>query len=74
MTLKPIYIYEGENGLIQTTVKLPLQEKRQMKRLIADEGKELVNGDVTSTCIDVELENIESWIERDKVDEQEPIN
>lgn len=63
MTLKPIYIYEGENGLIQTTVKLPLQEKRQMKRLIADEGKELVNGDVTSTCIDVELSDIENWQE-----------
>ena len=74
MTLKPIYIYEGENGLIQTTVKLPLQEKRQMKRLIADEGKELVNGDITSTCIDVELFDIENWIERNKEDEQEPIN
>lgn len=74
MTLKPIYIYEGENGLIQTTVKLPLQEKRQMKRLIADEGKELVNGDITSTCIDVELFDIENWIERNKEDEQELIN
>ena len=74
MTLKPIYIYEGENGLIQTTVKLPLQEKRQMKRLIADEGKELVNGDVISTCIDVELFDIENWIERNKEDEQELIN
>lgn len=63
MTLKPIYIYDGENGLIQTPVKLPLQEKRQMKRLIADEGKELVNGDVISTCIDVELADIENWQE-----------
>ena len=74
MTLKPIYIYEGIGGTIQTPIKLPIQETRQMARLIADEGKELVNGDVISTCIDVELGNIESWIERDKVDEQELIN
>ena len=69
MTLKPIYIYEGIGGIIQTPIKLPIQETRQMARLIADEGKELVNGDVISTCIDVELSDIENWKEVESTNE-----
>ena len=63
MTVKPIYIYQGENGTIQTPVKLPIAETKQMRRLIADEGKVLVNGDQKTTCIDVKIEEVALWSE-----------
>jgi hypothetical protein len=34
-----------------------------MYRLIADEGKELIKGDVRTGCIDVEIEDAEGWEE-----------
>lgn len=63
MKIKPIYIYNGENGVIQTPIKLPIPETKQMRRLIADEGKILKKGDMESTAIDVELDDIENWEE-----------
>lgn len=66
MTNIPIYIYAGENGTIQSPIKLPIQESRQMRRLIADDGKELVKGDITTSVIDVELNDVENWTEIDK--------
>lgn len=63
MEIRPIYVYDGENGVVQTPIKLPIPERKQMKRLIADKGKELINSDKHSVCIDVEIEDIENWIE-----------
>lgn len=65
MTIKNIYIYQGENGVIQTPVKLPIKELKQMRRLIADDGKELVKGEERTTCIDVEIDDISLWQEQD---------
>ena len=70
MTIKPVYIYEGIGGTIQTPIKLPIQESRQMRRLIADEGKELVKGDITTSVIDVELNDVENWTEIDKPEDK----
>ena len=71
MTIIPVYIYEGVGGTIQTPIKLPLEETKQLARLIADEGKILVNGDQETTCIDVELQDIEYWQEVDAKEEKE---
>ena len=73
MTIKPIYIYTGEGGTIQTTIKLPILETRQMRRLIADEGKELVKGAIHTNCIDVEIDEVDAWIEQDKKQDDELI-
>ena len=70
MTIKPVYIYEGIGGTIQSPIKLPIQESRQMRRLIADEGKELVKGDMTTSVIDVELNDVENWTEIDKPEDK----
>ena len=34
-------------------------------RLIADEGKELVNGDTVATVIDVDVDDVDKWVEQD---------
>lgn len=68
MKIKPIYIYTGENGAIQTPVKLPMQETKQMRRLIADEGKIIKKGDIESTAIDVEIDDVNNWQEIEKID------
>lgn len=65
MEIKTIYIYEGNNGTIQTPVKLPILETKQKRRLIADEGKELVNGSEHTTCIDVDIIDVQNWKEQD---------
>lgn len=44
MTIKPVYIYQGENGTIQTPVKFPIPETKQLRRLIAYTCKVSVNG------------------------------
>ena len=65
MQTKMIYVYlgEGNNG-IQTPFKLlNATESKTLTRLIADDGKILVNGDVQTSCIDVENDAIDNWIE-----------
>lgn len=37
-----------------------------MRRLIADEGKIIKKGDIESTAIDVEIDDVENWIEIDE--------
>ena len=63
MTKNTVYIYKGENGTIQTPVKLPIQEDSTMTRLSADDGKELVKNDIHTSCIDVENDDIGNWKE-----------
>lgn len=47
--------------------------KINMVRLIADEGKELVNGDMRATCVDTFADKVEEWAEVDKVEETEEV-
>ena len=35
------------------------------ERQIADEGKELVNGDTVATVIDVDVDDVDKWIEQE---------
>ena len=71
MTTKIIYVYEGIVGTIQTPIQFPMQEARQMRRLIADEGKILVNDNERTNCIDVEIADVSNWSEIDEEIEQD---
>lgn len=64
MTKMEIYRYVGSNGIIDSPIKLPMDYTLRY-RLIADEGKELVNGDTTATVIDVDASDVDKWSEQD---------
>lgn len=59
-----IYRYVGSNGVIDSPIKLPMDYALRY-RLIADEGKELINGDTTATVIDVDVDDVDKWAEQD---------
>ena len=71
MNIINIYLYQGDNGVIQTPVKLPIPELKQMRRLVADEGKILVNGEERTSCIDVDIDKIDMWQEVDIKEEEQ---
>ena len=64
MTKMEIYRYVGSNGVIDSPIKLPMSYTLRY-RLIADAGKELVNGDTTAAVIDVDAFDVEKWSEQD---------
>lgn len=64
MTKVEIYRYVGSNGVIDSPIKLPMDYILRY-RLIADEGKELVNGDTTAAVIDVDASDVDKWSEQD---------
>lgn len=46
-------------------------EKVEMVRLIADEGKELINGDVKANCVDTFPDKVSEWVETVKEENKE---
>lgn len=50
-----------------------IMQQIEMIRLIADEGKILVNGEQEAVCVDTFKENAEEWSEVDKAEENEII-
>lgn len=64
MTKIEIYRYVGSNGIIDSPIKLPMDYTLRY-RLIAGEGKELVNGDKVATVIDVDVDDVNKWVEQD---------
>ena len=61
MKIVSLYKYTRADGGTTVSSVKPNTEYTEMFRLIADEGKELINGDVRTPCIDVE--STEGWIE-----------
>lgn len=59
-----IYRYVGSNGVIDSPIKLPMDYILRY-RLIAGDGKELVNGDTVATVIDVDVDEVDKWAEQD---------
>lgn len=57
-------LLERRNGVIDSPIKLPMDYTLRY-RLIADEGKELVNGDTVATVIDVDVDDVDKWVEQD---------
>ena len=69
MQIINIYRYERPNGGVTVSPVMPSCEYAEMVRLVADEGKELVNGDQRTSCIDTET--AEGWVEVDIEEEGE---
>ncbi len=65
-----IYKYTGENGCVVSPVKLGMTNE-PMVRLVADEGKMLINGEVNATVIDILAEEASYWTEVDLPEEVE---
>ena len=63
MTKMEIYRYIGSNGVIDSPIKLPMDYTLR-HRLIADKNKELVNGDTVATVIDVDVDDVDNWVEQ----------
>ena len=63
-----LYRYKREDGGITVSPIKPDTEYTEMFRLVADEGKVLVNGDITTTCTDVA--SAEGWEEIDDVENE----
>ena len=63
MQIVNLYKYIRDDGGVTVSPVKPDIEYTEMFRLIADENKELVNGDVRTPCIDVE--HTEGWTEID---------
>ena len=63
MQIVNLYKYIRDDGGTTISPVKPNTEYTEMFRLIADEGKELVNGDIRTSCIDVE--STEGWSEID---------
>ena len=63
MKIVNLYKYIRDDGGATVSLVKPNAEYVEMFRLIADEGKELVNEDIRTSCIDVE--STEGWSEID---------
>ena len=63
MQIVNLYKYIRDDGGTTVSLVKPNVEYVEMFRLIADEGKELINGDVRAFCIDAET--TEGWTEID---------
>lgn len=73
MTKVEIYRYVGSNGVIDSSIKLPMPYTLRY-RLIADAGMELVNGDTTATVIDVDAFDVDKWSEQDAPNREKRIS
>ena len=69
MQIIKLYKYKRENGGITVSPVEPSCEYTEMVRLVAEEGKELVNGEQRTTCVDTEA--AEGWVEVDVPEEGE---
>lgn len=65
--IKLYRIRRKDNGTTITPIK-PENYESELFRLIVDEGMELVNGDIRTTCIDTEI--IDGWTEEIQNEEQ----
>lgn len=54
-----------ENGVVSVSPVKPDEYDSILYRLVADDGKELVNGDIRVCCIDTD--DLEQWVEEDEV-------
>ena len=69
MQIIPLYKYERADGGTTVSPIKPECEYTEMYRLVADEGKILTNGEITTSCTDVEI--ADGWSEIDEPKETE---
>ena len=63
MQIIKLYKYVRENGGVTVSPNKPDCDYTEMYRIVADEGKVLINGGIVTPCIDVE--SVEGWEEID---------
>lgn len=75
----PLYKYERADGGVTVSPNKPDCQYTEMYRLIANEGKAFTNGEITTSCIDIE--SVDGWYEvddptdeTDKATEQDYLN
>lgn len=61
MQIVKLYRIQREHGGITITPNKPNEYESELFRIVADEGMELVKGDVRVSCIDTE--SLDGWIE-----------
>lgn len=62
-----LYKYTRPDGGITVSPIKPDCDYTEMLRLVADEGKVLKNGEIQTTCVDVE--STEGWVEVESPEE-----
>lgn len=64
MQIKTLYRYEREPNRVTVSTEKPTdKEYIEINRLIADEGKILVKGDIETVCVDTET--VYGWEEKE---------
>ena len=63
MQIKPLYKYARTDGGTTITRVQPDVAYIQLYRLVAEDGGEITNGEITTTCIDVE--SYDGWHDAD---------
>lgn len=63
MKIEKVYKIKRKSGGVTITTHKPFCEHEELLRLIADDGKTLTNGEITTPCIDVE--SADGWREID---------
>lgn len=63
MQIKPLYKYVRAGGGVTITPIKPDAAYTQLYRLVAEDGGEITDGEITTTCIDVESH--EGWHDAD---------
>lgn len=61
MQIVKLYRIKRDDGGITVTPNKPLEYESELFRIIADEGMELLKGDIRTSCIDTD--NKDDWIE-----------
>ena len=62
MIIRDLYRYRGENGTVDSLVKLPM-DFEPMKRITAEEGNLLSNGEVSTKELDIPACDLDKWSE-----------
>lgn len=64
MTIQTRYLYIGDNGVIESSIKIPgAQNVIERIHLIADKGKVLYNGITKKTFVVTSKEDMKNWKE-----------
>lgn len=67
-----LYRYHRDGGGITVSPEIPNASYTTLHGLIADDGMELVKGDIRTPCIDVE--STDGWNEEDAIEEEDALD
>ena len=71
MIVRDLHRYHGENGTVDTLVQLPM-ESEPMKRIEADPGMVLTDGETVAAVLDIPAADLDKWYEIEATPEDAP--